>query len=84
MSELEASDDNHPLKPASEMSFSSLSIADNVDPNKLADEIDSVAVDWKSLRNVTGCSCGTPFDQFSKKVGLIYFLQFSRLQNIVF
>ncbi|KAL5286475.1 MTMR6 family protein [Megaselia abdita] len=67
MSELEASDDNHPLKPASEMSFSSLSIADNVDPNKLADEIDSVAVDWKSLRNVTACSCGTPFDQFSKK-----------------
>lgn len=68
MSELEASDDNHPLKPASEMSFSNLSIADSVDPNKLAEEIDSVAVDWKSLRNVTACSCGSPFDQFSKKV----------------
>lgn len=40
--------------------------------NELCDnvrkELDSVAVDWKSLRTTTACSCTTPFDQFSRKV----------------
>ncbi|XP_013105153.1 myotubularin-related protein 6 isoform X2 [Stomoxys calcitrans] len=49
------------------MSFASLSLSDEVDPSTLNDEINSVAVDWKSMRNVTACSCSTPFDQFSKK-----------------
>ncbi|XP_055379652.1 myotubularin-related protein 6 isoform X2 [Condylostylus longicornis] len=65
MSELSSADDDHPLKSA-EMSFSNLSMSE-VDPNRLAEEIDSVAVEWKSLRNVTTCPCSTPFDQFNKK-----------------
>ncbi|KAI8128627.1 Myotubularin-related protein 8 [Lucilia cuprina] len=80
MSELSSADDDHPLKPAggvgetvtsssggSGMSFASLSLSDEVDPSTLNEEINSVAVDWKSMRNVTACSCSTPFDQFSKK-----------------
>lgn len=35
---------------------------------KITKELDSVAVDWKSLRTTTACSCTTPFDQFSRKV----------------
>lgn len=65
MSELSSADDDHPLK-TTEMSFSNLSMSD-VDPNKLEEEINSVAVDWKSLRNVTACSCSLPFDQYNKK-----------------
>lgn len=43
---------------------------------KITRELDSVAVDWKSLRTTTACSCTTPFDQFSRKVNkdnLIHF-----------
>lgn len=36
--------------------------------DKVTKELDSVAVDWKSLRTTTACSCTTPFDQFSRKV----------------
>lgn len=36
--------------------------------DKITKELDSVAVDWKSLRTTTACSCTTPFDQFSRKV----------------
>lgn len=39
----------------------------------ITDEISSVAIDWKSLRNVTVCSCSTPFDQFSRKVSFVFF-----------
>ncbi|XP_075166407.1 myotubularin related protein 6 isoform X2 [Haematobia irritans] len=49
------------------ISFASLSLSEEVDPSTLNEEINSVAVDWKSMRNVTACSCSTPFDQFSKK-----------------
>ncbi|XP_076315839.1 myotubularin related protein 6 [Tachypleus tridentatus] len=34
---------------------------------QLADELDSVALDWKSFRNVRECLCSTPFDHFSRK-----------------
>lgn len=34
----------------------------------MTQELESVAVDWKSLRTTTACSCTTPFDQFSRKV----------------
>ena len=35
---------------------------------QLRREIDSVALDWRSLRNIRECVCSTPFDHFSKKV----------------
>lgn len=66
LSELSSADDDHPLKSA-DLSFANLSLNEDVDPNKLAEEINSVAVDWKPQRNVAACSCSTPFDQFSKK-----------------
>ncbi|XP_071515135.1 phosphatidylinositol-3,5-bisphosphate 3-phosphatase MTMR6 isoform X2 [Panulirus ornatus] len=30
-------------------------------------ELSSVALDWKTFRNVRECSCSTPFDHFSRK-----------------
>ncbi|XP_022225117.2 myotubularin-related protein 6 isoform X2 [Drosophila obscura] len=68
LSELSAADDDHPLK-ANNMSFANLSLnaEQTSPPQALPDEIDSVAIDWKPMRNVTACSCSTPFDQFSKK-----------------
>lgn len=48
----------------------SCSSSDIIDNNvqDIAKELDSVAVDWKSLRSVTVCPCSTPFDQFNRKV----------------
>ncbi|XP_067631300.1 myotubularin-related protein 6 isoform X1 [Eurosta solidaginis] len=66
MSELSSADDDHPLKPA-EMSFANLSLNERIDSASIKEELNSVAVDWKSMRSVTACSCSTPFDQFSKK-----------------
>ncbi|XP_017146423.1 myotubularin-related protein 6 isoform X2 [Drosophila miranda] len=68
LSELSAADDDHPLK-ANNMSFANLSLnaEQTSPPQDLPDEISSVAIDWKPMRNVTACSCSTPFDQFSKK-----------------
>ncbi|XP_037506872.1 myotubularin-related protein 6 [Rhipicephalus sanguineus] len=34
---------------------------------KLMEEFDSVAVDWKSFRNIKECPCSTPFDHFRRK-----------------
>lgn len=38
----------------------------------LSEELDSVALDWKTLRNVKECPCSTQFDHFSSKVILSY------------
>lgn len=35
--------------------------------DQLAEELNSVSLDWKSLRNIRACSCSTPFDHFSRK-----------------
>lgn len=49
-------------------------VAVNEDPLKgvstdsLKRELDSVALDWKSLRNVSECQCSTNFDHIMKKV----------------
>uniref|UniRef100_A0A2L2YBW1 phosphatidylinositol-3,5-bisphosphate 3-phosphatase n=1 Tax=Parasteatoda tepidariorum TaxID=114398 RepID=A0A2L2YBW1_PARTP len=34
---------------------------------QLQEEIESVAIEWKTLRNVKECICSTPFDHFSRK-----------------
>ena len=39
-----------------------------VSSGQLRREIDSVSLDWRSLRNISECVCSTPFDHFSKKV----------------
>ncbi|KAF8781398.1 Myotubularin-related protein 8 like protein [Argiope bruennichi] len=35
--------------------------------SQLLEELDSVALEWKTLRNVRECICSTPFDHFSRK-----------------
>lgn len=67
MRELQAADDDHPLKvdhkkPVDETSVTSPQI------QELTKDLESVAIDWKTLRNITECSCSTPFDHFSRKV----------------
>ncbi|XP_074649739.1 phosphatidylinositol-3,5-bisphosphate 3-phosphatase MTMR6-like isoform X2 [Tubulanus polymorphus] len=47
-------------------SFSSNS-SDHTSVEQIMSEINSVAVNWKSFRNVRQCSCTSPFDSFSKK-----------------
>ena len=69
LSELQSSDHDHPLKLSENYSFSNLSVSDcNNDVEEIASEIGSVALDWKSHRNSTACSCKTPFSQEMKKV----------------
>ena len=38
-------------------------------PENLLKELQSVAVEWKSFRNVKHCGCAMPFEHFNKKVG---------------
>lgn len=42
--------------------------ADVMSVEQLAAEMGSVALDWKTLRNIRECICSTPFDHFSRKV----------------
>lgn len=68
MRELEASDDYHPLKNDSRSDLSSSQENDFGAIKELTLEMESVALDWKTLRNVTECNCSAPFDHFSRKV----------------
>ena len=36
--------------------------------DSLVIELKSVAVDWKTFRNVKVCSCAMPFEHYTKKV----------------
>lgn len=63
--ELEASDHDHPLKPDIEPDIA-ISLPSK-STQSLSKELDSVAIDWKSLRNTQECSCSSSFDQMSKK-----------------
>lgn len=46
---------------------SPLRTANSITADKLAEELSSVAIDWKTIRNVKECICSTPFDHFSRK-----------------
>jgi len=46
----------------------SSSATDIMSVEQLAAELGSVALDWKTLRNIKECVCSTPFDHFSRKV----------------
>lgn len=69
MRELEAADDDHPLKVDKSEKLQNLGQL-NISPEvqEITKDLESVAVDWKTLRNITECSCSTPFDHFSRKV----------------
>ncbi|XP_052744775.1 myotubularin-related protein 8 [Bicyclus anynana] len=75
LTELECANDDHPLKdvgtaaPTGKIPLITEK-ADAAVPATLAQlesEINTVALDWKSLKNVTECSCSTPLDHFSRK-----------------
>lgn len=71
MRELEAADDYHPLKSENkyEKPLVDLECEGTTEGMKeLTKEFESVALDWKTLRNVKECGCSTPFDHFSRKV----------------
>jgi len=44
------------------------SATDIMSVEQLATELGSVALDWKTLRNIKECVCSTPFDHFSSEV----------------
>ena len=70
--------DDHPLSTSKSVDsvFSDGPGIDNTITSsyQLRREIDSVSIDWRSLRNIKECVCSTPFDHSSKKVSQ-YFIQ---------
>ena len=50
---------------------------------QLRREIDSIALDWRSLRNIKECVCSTPFDHFSKKVSPSVSKSFFKRNNLL-
>lgn len=60
--EMENADQDHPLRGQDKVS------AELLDMDLLAKEVDSVAIDWKTLRNANECSCSLSLDQLSKKM----------------
>ncbi|CAH2268491.1 jg16919 [Pararge aegeria aegeria] len=76
VTELECANHDHPLKDVGSAHARTGKIplitekADAAIPATLAQleaEINTVALDWKSIKNVTECSCSTPLDHFSRK-----------------
>lgn len=66
--ELQSADDNHPLK--TDLSTEKISPVDSlsVGVEAIVKDFDSVALDWKTVRNISECRCSTQFDHFRKKV----------------
>ncbi|KAK5644181.1 hypothetical protein RI129_008026 [Pyrocoelia pectoralis] len=62
---LESSDDNHPLK--ADLKEKDKSSADSKGVQEVMSSLESVALDWKTLRNISECGCSAPFDHFSRK-----------------
>lgn len=74
--QLESADDNHPLKTENKEKEKpqGLTLFDNtLGVQEVVKDLESVALDWKTLRNISECGCSTPFDHFSRKVSLFGF-----------
>ncbi|CAB3225360.1 unnamed protein product [Arctia plantaginis] len=73
LSELECANHDHPLKDTTPKSNKIFLITEKTDDTipatfaLLEKEVNTVALDWKSIKNVTECSCSTPLDHFSRK-----------------
>ncbi|XP_047515465.1 myotubularin-related protein 8 isoform X1 [Pieris napi] len=74
LSEMECANHDHPLKETKPQKPTNIPLitekTDDMIPPSLSAleaEINSVALDWKSIKNVTECSCSTPLDHFSRK-----------------
>ncbi|XP_026317831.1 myotubularin-related protein 8 isoform X2 [Hyposmocoma kahamanoa] len=75
LSELECANHDHPLKDThgpskpNKIPLITERVDDSIPPTFVAleQEVNTVAIDWKSLKNITECSCSTPLDHFSTK-----------------
>lgn len=65
--ELQSADHDHPLKVQNNAQKTS-DAQDLIDLDNATKEMESVALDWKSLRNTDECNCSLSLDQMSKKV----------------
>ena len=63
-------DHQHPLADVKDSVFDEnmSSFESSLNSFVLRREMDSVSLNWRSLRNIKECICSTPFDHFSKKV----------------
>lgn len=69
MRELESADHDHPLKLDLKLNkVQNDSHEQTQGLKEITKDLDSVALDWKTLRNIKECGCSTPFDHFSRKV----------------
>lgn len=64
--ELQSAEHDHPLKVKNDPHKAT--VQDLIDLDGVTKEMESVALDWKSFRNTTECSCSLSLDQISKKV----------------
>ncbi|XP_060532058.1 myotubularin-related protein 6 [Cylas formicarius] len=62
--DLESANHDHPLQ-VEEKDSSNAQELPKID--ELSKDFDSVAIDWKALRNINECSCSLSFDHLSKK-----------------
>ena len=51
-----------------------------IDVKELIDELNAVALEWKSSKNMIECKCTTTFDAFNQKVRINY-LEICQLLN---
>lgn len=47
-------------------------------------EMSSVAIDWKSFRNIHNCSCASPFNSFTKKARQYYIPIFMQTSQYIY
>ncbi|KAJ8938721.1 hypothetical protein NQ318_005575 [Aromia moschata] len=64
----QSADHDHPLKAENNRDKDSTSEPELPSVEEISKELDSVAMDWKPLRNATECSCSLALDQLSKKI----------------
>lgn len=50
---------------------------------QLISELNAIALEWKSSRNMSECKCGTTFDAFNNKVNLYNLRFFEMLKLLV-
>ncbi|KRT85970.1 hypothetical protein AMK59_1064 [Oryctes borbonicus] len=65
--ELQSADDNHPLK--ADLDTEKINSHDNISVGMeaITKDFDSVALDWKTIRNISECRCSTQFDHLRRK-----------------
>lgn len=59
-------DRNHLITEIDGLTISKVA-KEEMTPETLKTEVESVALDWKTLRNIVECRCSTPFDHFTRK-----------------